>query len=245
MRRVLITLVWAVASPLIVAQQIGASPLSASSSTDRSASHSPEMPPGTTVTLVSLEEISSATLSEGLKVRFGVSRDVVVNGNVTLPAGTPIDAVVTRVRRASKEHHRNGSVGLRLHDIDAGGYRIRLTMNDDFAPDNIKHRRSKLKDIVEMGGETVVVTALAPIVIPMGIAMTTSDKKRIGEDLVLKPCFHAEVYVRSAKRVKQAYAAQLPSAHTQEVGVCVGSTESQNFDGESLRALNEGSLKVD
>ena len=84
-------------------------------------------PPGTTVKLVALDPISSATLKPGMIVRFRVWREVVVNGSTVIPAGTEVGAFVRSVSRGSKEHHRDGSVRLRLQPVDSGGYHITVS----------------------------------------------------------------------------------------------------------------------
>jgi hypothetical protein len=200
------------------------------------------------VKLVALDPISSATLKPGMIVRFRVWREVVVNGSTVIPAGTEVGAFVRSVSRGSKEHHRDGSVRLRLQPVDSGGYHINLTMNDDFAPENIKHRRrSKIADVVETAAAGVGVVALAPIVIPMGIAMSTSSGRPAGNDLELKPCFHAEVYVRSARMLSGVQSQLSTAAGTAgDRGVCAGSTESLEFDGAFLDAMDgEHQLRID
>jgi hypothetical protein len=203
------------------------------------------IPPGTTVKLVALDPVSSATLKRGSRVRFRVWRDVVVHDSVMIPAGTAIDAIVSKVHPASKELHRVGSIRLRLDDLNAGGYRIRLTHNDDFAPVNIKHRHSMARKVSENIGLGAAFVALSPILIPMGLAMTESGGKPNGVDVVLKPCFHAEVYVRSAMRIRSLQAGPLASAVGSGGSECANSSESLEFDEAFLEAITSEWLRID
>jgi hypothetical protein len=207
---------------------------------------SQSLPMETTVKLIALSPISSATLQPGAKVQFRVSRNVIVSGSVVIPAGTAVEAVVRSVNHASKEHHRNGDVRLQLQDIDSGGYRIRLTMDDNFAPVNAMHRHSKFRDVAEAAAAGALVIALAPIVIPMGVAMTTSTGKPKGDELELTPCFHAEVFVRSARMLSGAPTQpSLAAADMGAVGLCADSTESLKFDGPFLDAVSQKRLRID
>jgi hypothetical protein len=241
-----LTLVLCVVMLPLAGQQAGTGTSSLPVSLGGSAPRMIAPPPGTTVKLVAIEEMSSATLGKGSRVHFRVWQDVKVDGEVILLAGTPVDAVVTEVRPGSKDRHRDGSIHLRLLDIDTAGYRIRLTMNDDFAPENIKHRHSEAaRNVVETIAGGALVIALAPLVIPMGILMNTSSHKPMGDELELKPCFHANVYVRSARRLSGARIggrALTPEARGAE---CVDSREALEFDGAFLEAVNRGALRVD
>jgi hypothetical protein len=55
---------------------------------------------GTTVPLILLETISSATAQVGQRVRYAVSEDVKIDGVVVIPKGTPASTVVKSVRKA-------------------------------------------------------------------------------------------------------------------------------------------------
>ncbi|HWG20159.1 MAG TPA: hypothetical protein VG225_06480 [Terracidiphilus sp.] len=245
MNRVLNALICLALSQQLVAQQAG---IGTSAPPANPGGNVPKIvaPPGTTVKLVAIEEVSSATLKRGSSVHFQVWRDVMMDGQVMLPAGTPIDAVVTDVRTASQKRHRDGSIRLRLQDIDAAGYRIRLTMNDDFAPENIKHRNAEAaRNVGETIEGSVLVIALAPVVIPMGIAMNTSTHKPKGDELALMPCFHAEVYVRFAQRLTAAQIRGQALTPGPKLAECVDSRESLEFDGAFLEAVNQGRLRVD
>jgi hypothetical protein len=203
-------------------------------------------PPGTTVKLVALEPISSATLKPGMIVQFRVWRDVVVNGSTVITAGTGIEATVRSVQRASREHHRDGKVRLTLQEIDSSGYHIKLTMNDDFAPMNIKHRRaSKIKGVAETAAAGAILIALAPISFPWVIGMSGSSTKPTGDELGLKPCFHADVYIRSAQTLSKNQGPSATPRATNDLPVCAGSTESMQYDGSFLYAVADKRLGID
>ena len=58
------------------------------------------VPKGTYVNLVLTEQVSSATATKGQTVRMAVSKDVLENGVVLIPRGTPATGVVKQVARA-------------------------------------------------------------------------------------------------------------------------------------------------
>ncbi|MGD0859002.1 MAG: hypothetical protein ABR912_06755 [Terracidiphilus sp.] len=95
--------------PLVAAQQIA--PPAASADAPQSATPAPAtavhstgptitLHRGTTVSLIRLETISSATAQVGQRVRFAVLEDVKVDGVIVIPKGTPASTVVTYVRKA-------------------------------------------------------------------------------------------------------------------------------------------------
>jgi hypothetical protein len=69
------------------------------------------LPRRTDVHFLGLETVSSATAQVGQQVRLAVSEDVVVDGIVVIPKGTPVSGVVTWVRKAIPGK-RNGGVGV-------------------------------------------------------------------------------------------------------------------------------------
>jgi len=223
-------------SPLLVAQQI---PVSTSGT---QVSRTP--PQGIQVTLVSLDTLSTATLKAGATVHFLVWRDANVEGDIVLHAGTPIEATVTKVQPASRQHHRDGRFELRLSDVETDGLRVHLTFDDDYAPGKIQHRKSKARVIAENAGLITSFVALSPFFIPMALAITDSTKPA-GDDLTLKPCFHANVYVKSIKPSPTG-GGQTPGAYPgPSASHCANSKETIEFDGAFLEAANRGDMKID
>jgi len=95
--------------PLVAAQQIA--PPAASAAVPQNATPAPAtaihstgptitLRRGTTVSLILLETISSATAQVGQKKRYAVLEDVKVDGVIVIPKGTQASTVVTHVRKA-------------------------------------------------------------------------------------------------------------------------------------------------
>jgi hypothetical protein len=124
--------------PLLVAQQATGSGQSPTAP-DLASAAQPKvatitLPRKTAVELALLKTVSSATAQKGQAVGLVVKRDVIVNGAVVIPRGTPASGLVTSVRRAiprkSDGSLRIEPVGLTLPDgsslelreyIDDGG----------------------------------------------------------------------------------------------------------------------------
>lgn len=104
LRKLIQTVLCFILCPLLVAQQAASSEQSPaepeSHHTAQSKGATITLRRGTTVPLFLLDTVSSATAQVGQTVRFAVSEDVVVDGTVVIPKGTPISGVVTHVRKA-------------------------------------------------------------------------------------------------------------------------------------------------
>jgi hypothetical protein len=126
--------------PLLVAQQTTSGEQSPTTP-DLASAGQPKVaaitiPRKTVVELALLETVSSATAQKGQAVRLVVKKDVVVNGTVVIPRGTPASGLVTFVRKGvagkSDGSLRVKPLGLILPDgssIELRGY----TYNDDDA----------------------------------------------------------------------------------------------------------------
>lgn len=69
---------------------------------------------GTIVPLEAIKEVRGATADEGQKVNFKVSRDVVVDGVIAIPAGTIAKGTIYEAKRSSWWGTR-GRLGIRLN----------------------------------------------------------------------------------------------------------------------------------
>jgi hypothetical protein len=104
MRRLLQSALCFVLCPLLVAQQTASSEQSPTAP-DLASAAKPKvatitLPRKTVVELALLETVSSATAQKGQAVRLVVKKDVVVNGTVVIPRGTPASRQVTSVHKA-------------------------------------------------------------------------------------------------------------------------------------------------
>jgi hypothetical protein len=101
LRRLLSSALCLALAPLLVAQQISNTP---AKQADVNSPVSPSkqkdgfiLPKNTEITLVLLEDLSSATANHGQTVRMAVWKDVIVDGVVVIPRATPATDVVEEV----------------------------------------------------------------------------------------------------------------------------------------------------
>ena len=123
-------------SPLLVAQQFSyalseqsgqtvdsiSSPRSAATGMTQNAGAT--LPRKTIVDFVLLKPVSSATAKKGQTVPLAVAKDVIIDGTVMIPKGTPASGVVKDVRPAIP-HKRDGYVSIKPVSISVtGGFEI-------------------------------------------------------------------------------------------------------------------------
>lgn len=83
------------------------------------------VPPGTEITVRTLDAMASATATTGQKFAVEVAADVVVDGVVRVPAGTRGQGTVVFARKKGTSG-RPGALDLRVDSIDAPGGALRL-----------------------------------------------------------------------------------------------------------------------
>lgn len=140
-----------------------AMPLSTVSAQEKVAANSTEIaiPDGTELTVVTLEEISSKTATEGDPLTFKVDEDVKVNGQVVIARGTLVKGVVSNAKK-------NGRMG------KAGALSIRIESTTTVDEQKIKLRASKGKEGDDKTGTTV---ALVVLFGPLGFLKKGKDAK--------------------------------------------------------------------
>jgi hypothetical protein len=119
------------------------------------------IPDGTEITVVTLEEISSKTATEGDPLTFKVDEDVKVNGQVVIAKGTLVKGVVSNAKK-------NGRMG------KAGALSIRIESTTTVDEQKIKLRASKGKEGDDKTGTTV---ALVVLFGPLGFLKKGKDAK--------------------------------------------------------------------
>lgn len=119
------------------------------------------IPDGTELTVVTLEEISSKTATEGDPLTFKVDEDVKVNGQVVIARGTLVKGVVSNAKK-------NGRMG------KAGALSIRIESTTTVDEQKIKLRASKGKEGDDKTGTTV---ALVVLFGPLGFLKKGKDAK--------------------------------------------------------------------
>jgi hypothetical protein len=192
-------------APLLVAQQMGQTPVNPVKATP---SHGPSTTPSpTTVTiprdtkieLVSLDNVSSEFAVAGSPVRFAVAQDVVVDGVTVISAGTPLTGFVTKAKRGVARHRWAG-LTIRVREIQAGpGLKLRLGASNP-------EQRARPGDYFDYLGTCVVL-------LPFCVALVILAKEGCGEDscphgkdsdgqqALLPQCVSEEFWVRSAVTV--------------------------------------------
>lgn len=81
---------------------------------------------GTPIRFVLLDSVSSAIAVKGQKVRFAVADDVLVNGIVAIPRGTPAEGVVAHVRKGIPDK-QDGELEVQPRKILlSGGRKLKL-----------------------------------------------------------------------------------------------------------------------
>ena len=105
------------------------------------------IPDGTEFTVVTTEEISSKTATEGDPLSFKVAEDLKVNGHIVIAEGTLVKGVVASAKKAGMMG-RGGNLGIRVESTTA--------------VDNqkIKLRSSKGKEGDDKTGTTVALVVL-------------------------------------------------------------------------------------
>jgi hypothetical protein len=119
------------------------------------------IPDGTELTVVTLEEISSKTATEGDPLTFKVDEDVKVNGQVVIAKGALVKGVVSNAKK-------NGRMG------KAGALSIRIESTTTVDEQKIKLRASKGKEGDDKTGTTV---ALVVLFGPLGFLKKGKDAK--------------------------------------------------------------------
>lgn len=119
------------------------------------------IPDGTELTVVTLEEITSKTATEGDPLTFKVDEDVKVNNHVVIARGTLVKGVVANAKK-------NGRMG------KAGALSIRIESTTTVDDQKVKLRASKGKEGDDKTGTTV---ALVVLFGPLGFLKKGKDAK--------------------------------------------------------------------
>jgi hypothetical protein len=159
---------------------------------------------GVEVKFLLLDSASSATAAKGQPVHFAVAEDVLVDGHVAIPRGTPANGAVTRVRKGVPGEH-DGSLTLEPREILlANGSRIKFGAyrpGEDACGD--------LGPCLALG---IFVVAISPLLVPLFLIATPSlianrikEKKKsrsgapriAGRNETLEPCQIENAYTSS------------------------------------------------
>jgi hypothetical protein len=136
------------------------------------------IPDGTEFTVITTEEISSKTASEGDPLMFKVLEDVKVDGQVVIAKDTLVKGVVANAKKAGMMG-RGGSLGIRVEST--------TTIDNQ----RLKLRSSKGKEGDDKTGTTV---ALVVLFGPLGFL-------KHGKNASIKPGTQIKVYTDEEKKV--------------------------------------------
>ena len=137
------------------------------------------LPDGTEFTVVTTEEISSKTATEGDALSFKVAEDVKINGHVLIAKDTLVKGVVANAKKAGMMG-KGGNLGIRVEST--------TTVDNQ----KIKLRSSKGKEGEDKTGTTV---ALVVLFGPLGFL-------KHGKNAVIKPGTNIKVYTDEEKKVQ-------------------------------------------
>jgi len=193
-----------------------------------------KLKPGTEVDLALLDPVSSATAVKGQPVKFVVAKDVIAEGLVVIPTGTPATGIVRAVRKGAKGKH-NGYVVLQPQTVAlADGTMLTLKEYPPGEP--------TCGNLGPCFGLVAAVVLLAPIWAPIiGLGMLialpwmipywTKEKKPevAGTDEVKEACQHTTMYTGAEFKIPaNATEASQPPApkESMDLGQCPASSQS-------------------
>ena len=137
------------------------------------------IPDGTEFTVVTIDEITSKTATEGDLLTFKVADDVKINGQTVVAKGSLVKGVVAQAKKAGMMG-RGGNLGIRVESA--------MTVDNQ----KLKLRSTKGKEGDDKTGTTV---ALVVLFGPLGFL-----KK--GKNAVIKPGTEIKVYTDEEKKVE-------------------------------------------
>lgn len=137
------------------------------------------VPDGTEFTVVTIDEITSKTATEGDPLTFKVAEDVKIDGQTVIAKGSLVKGTVAQAKKAGRMG-RGGSLGIRVESA--------MTVDNQ----KLKLRSTKGKEGDDKTGTTV---ALVVLFGPLGFL-----KK--GKNAVIKPGTEIKVYTDEEKKVE-------------------------------------------
>ena len=137
------------------------------------------IPDGTEFTVVTTEEISSKTATEGDPISFKVDEDVKINGHIVIAKDTLVKGTVASAKK-SGFFGRGGNLGIRIESA--------MTVDNQ----KVKLRSAKGK---EGGDKTGTTVALVVLFGPLGFL-----KK--GKQAIIKPGTQIKVFTDEEKKVQ-------------------------------------------
>lgn len=137
------------------------------------------IPDGTEITVLTTDEISSKTATEGDPLNFKVAEDVIINGRVVIAKDTLAKGMVSASKKSGRLG-RGGSLGIRIEST--------MTVDNQ----KVRLRSAKGKEGDDKTGTTV---ALVVLFGPLGFL-----KK--GKNAIIKPGTSIKAYTDEDKKVQ-------------------------------------------
>ena len=202
-------------SPLLIAQQVfcssvqqsGQSPDPSQNAASTSNHQAPlDIPKDSKIKLVAGEKVSSETASKGASIKFFVAKDVVIDGNVVVPAGTPAAGTVVEVKRAI-QGKKEGHLTIRISEIKLGENSfLPLTLSDPKYRLTPRERaKEHLTNGIEEVGGGILCVAMLPACLGLEVAMGgIRAEKPPGKDAVLPQCYPVDAWVTAKSTIPPA-----------------------------------------
>jgi hypothetical protein len=177
---------------------------------------------GTEVVFALLEAVSTATANEGQQVRLVVANDVVANGVIVIPKGTPATGKVTDLRKAVAGT-RDGN--LRIQPVS-------LTLKDG---QQVKLREYP-PDACEPDGPCWLLKALAMPFYPLFLIREAAERRdhpETGKELIEKECSPEWGFLAAKLSVQPSGlgpSEQPPSADAAPLAACVAQGKFKYLD---------------
>ena len=137
------------------------------------------IPDGTEFVVITTEEITSKTATEGDPLAFKVLEDVVINGHVVIARDSLVKGVVASAKKSGMLG-KGGSLSIRVESVN--------TVDNQ----RLKLRSSKGREGDDKTGTTVALTVLFG---PLGLL-------KHGKNAKIKPGTHITVYTDEEKKVR-------------------------------------------
>lgn len=172
------------------------------------AQESVTIPHGTEVELMALETVSTESAHKGEHVHFAVARDVVVNGEVVLYAGTKVDALLYSLTKAVPGR-RDGAMKLVMDAVVINKAKIWIAeCNAECQEKRTEQGKNKIGKAGKDVALAVVAVPLLPALVGMevadGVHKNAASPVQPSEAAVLPACYKVKRWVQHDVKVERS-----------------------------------------
>ncbi len=159
-----------------------------------------DIPRKTIVPLVPLESVSSATAYKGQLVRLAVKENVILNGSIIIPKGSPASGVISDLRKAVLGK-RDGSLSIKP---------VSLTLPDGSLVTLRQHIDTGGDEVCEGFVGCLPVAAIIAVSFPFAVAFSIASffprhhASESGNDIMIGPCQTLWGSTKTISRIKIA-----------------------------------------